>query len=191
MSQRFKATDALEEKFFQAGKGVFDSGSQLRTNFFNEAYEVELLGKLIFDDRRSPLANAIDELVFREVFNELFTSFQSAGTFEAYLSVFRKVFGDDVSVTFTIHDPEDEESPAPGMLGIDIVAAGFQVSDFVARYIENNAYVFDEVVDDEGDNIAFLTVKGLSSQYELEQMLTEMVPAGIVPTITLQIGEEE
>jgi hypothetical protein len=78
--------------------------------------------------------------------------------------------------------------PAPGKLNIDIEAAGVELADFISRYIEDNTYLFDEVIDDEGDNIVFQSVKGFQSQYELEQMLFEMVPAGIFTTISLTIG---
>jgi hypothetical protein len=79
----------------------------------------------------------------------------------------------------------------PGKLNIDITASGVQISDFISREIVNNEYVFDEVIDDEGDNIVFQGVKGFETQYELEQMLFEMVPAGIYTEITLTLGGGE
>ncbi len=138
---------------------------------------------MIYDTGRSPLSNAIVRSIFRESFKEIFEAFIAGGTFESYLTVFRKIFGDDVVVEFTV--------PDPGKLEIDITAAGLEISEFLARYIEDDAYVFDEIIDYEGDTIVFQGIKGFETQYEVEQMLRELVPAGIFTTISLTIGSEE
>lgn len=179
MAQLFKG-DELERKFFEAGSPAFDETSQQLDLFFDGAFDAYALGEILYDSGRSPLANAIPRRIFREAFASIFNSFLVAGSFESYLTVFRTIFGDDVVVTFTV--------PGPGKLQIDIVAAGLQLDLFVTRYIENNAYLFDYIVDHEGDNIVFQTVKGFETQYELEQMLFEMVPDGIYTEINLTIG---
>ena len=74
---------------------------------------------------------------------------------------------------------------------IDIEATGLEESDFVARRIEDNAYIFDSVIWYDGsgqDNIVFETVIGFQTPYELEQMLYEMVPYGIYTEISLTLG---
>lgn len=176
--QYFKGDD-LELKFYEVGRELFDDLSFQRDIFYDEAYECFILGDVIWRNRFSPLANAIPEAVFRESFSVIFDSFTFAGSFESYLTVFRRVFGDDVDVTFTV--------PGPGKLNIDIIANSVQLDLFVARYISDNAYIFDEIIDDEGDNIVFQSFKGLESEYELNQMLFEMVPAGIYTEISLTI----
>lgn len=177
--QLFKG-DATEQKFDAVFEPVADTiGLQLDT-MFDEAYEAAPLGDVIFDDDRSPLSNAIPKEIFRLAFKEIFDAFVQVGTFEAYLTVFAKIFGDDATVTFTV--------PAPGKLGISITASGVELTDFIARYIQNNSYIYDEIVDEEGDNIAFQSIKGFTSQYELEQMLFEMVPDGIWTQISLTLG---
>lgn len=181
MPQFFKG-DATELKYYASGSTILEQVSGQRSLFFDDAYGCFVLGELLYDNDYAPLARAIPREIFRESFATVFEAFLTAGSFESYLTVFRNIFGDDVEVTFTV--------PAPGKLNIDIVAAGFQLSDFVARRIVANAYVLDEIIDDEGDNIVFQTVKGFESQYELEQMLFEMVPAGIYTQITLTVGEE-
>lgn len=180
MGQQFFKGDEKELKFFNAGKTIFENLSVQKDLFFDDAYACFVLGELLYDSARAPLSNAIPREIFRESFSAIFDSFILAGSFESYLTVFRKVFGEDVEVTFTV--------PAPGKLQIAIVASGVETYDFIARHIVSNAYVFDEVVDDEGDNIVFKSVKGLESEYELEQMLFEMVPAGIYTEISLTIG---
>lgn len=179
MAQFFKG-DAQELKFYNSGNPVLSNLSGQKNDFFNGSYSCFVLGEVLFDNNRSPLANAIPREIFREVFSDLFDSFVLAGSFESYLTVFRNVFGETVDVTFTI--------PAPGKLEIDIVADGTALYDFIARIIVDNEYQFDTIVDDEDDTIVFQAVKGFESQYELEQMLFEMVPAGIYTEITLTIG---
>jgi Ca2+-binding RTX toxin-like protein len=177
--QYFKG-DADEIKMVEAGKAIIDLISLQKSALFEGCYDAMPLGDVLFDSGRTPLSNAIPRNIFRESFNQIFTSFAVAGSFESYLDVFRKIFGDTVDVTFTV--------PDSGELNIDIIADGLQISNFVARSIVDNAYVFDTIVDDVGDNIVFRTVKGFESQYELEQMLKEMVPAGIYTEITLTVG---
>lgn len=179
MPQYFKGDD-LEKKVDEVFRPLLEGLSTERTIFFDEAYNTFTLGEVIWDSGRSPLANAIPRAVFREAFSALFESFTFAGTFESYLTVFRSVFGPDVGVEF--------EVPAPGKLNINIIAAGVTLSEFVARRIVDDVYVFDEIVDEAGDNIVFQSFKGLESEYELEQMLFEMVPAGIYTQISLTIG---
>lgn len=178
--QFFKG-DETEIKYYQSGKPICDALSLQKHLFFDDAYGCFVLGELLYDNNYAPLANAIPRDIFRESFATVFDAFLVAGSFESYLTVFRNIFGDDVEVTFGV--------PSPGKLTIDIVAEGFQLSLFMARRIVGNAYVLDEIIDDEGDNIVFQTVKGFETQYELEQMLFEMVPDGIYTEISLSVGE--
>ena len=113
-------------------------------------------------------------------FATIFGSFLEAGSFETYLEVFRNIFGDSVEVTFAV--------PAPGKLTIDIVASGLALFDLIGRTIQDDTYVIDEIVDYDGNNIVGQSIKGFETQYELEQMLFEMVPAGIYTQITLTVG---
>ncbi len=180
MVQYFKG-DEKELKFDAAGAAVTEPLSDEKSEFFDGAYGCFVLGELLWDDNLSPLARAIPRAIFREAFASIFESFRVAGTFESYLDVFRQIFGPDVEVTFTV--------PAAGKLEIDIVATGIELFDALTRYIEDNQYVLDELIDDEGDNIAFQSIKGFESQAELEKMLFEMVPDGIWTQISLTVGE--
>lgn len=178
--QNFKG-DAVELKFRGVAEGVGEPLSFQKELFFDDAYECQELGAVLYDNDWAPLSNAIPRDIFKESFSTIFDQFLEAGSAESYLFVFRKIFGDDVEVVFTV--------PAPGKLEIDITAVGIELSNFGARRVVNNEYVIDEIVDYDEDNIVFQTIKGFQSQYELEQMLFEMVPAGIYTVITLTLGE--
>lgn len=179
MPQFFKG-DAKELQMYNSAAPMAEALSLEKSLFFEDAYNCFELGSLLYDTGRAPLSNAIPRGIFREFFSTLFDAFLEAGTFESYLTVFRQIFGDEVEVTFTV--------PGPGQLNIDIVATGFELSRWVARSIVDNSYIYDPVVDHEGNNIVFQTIKGFQSQYELEQMLYEMVPAGIFTQISLTVG---
>lgn len=181
MVQFFKENDAQEQKFYNSAEPISSDLSLAKDDFFDEAYSCFLLGDLLYENDLSPLSKAIPKEIYRSSFFALFDSFLAAGSFESYISVFTQIFGDDSTIEFTV--------PGPGQLQIDISAEGIEISQFITRYIENNAYVYDNIVDDEGDFIVFKTIKGFQSQYELEQMLYEMVPAGIFTEITLTLGE--
>lgn len=177
--QNFKG-DATELKFRAVAGAVGGALSFQKSQFFDDAYNCYELGSILYDMGRAPLANAIPREIFRESFQTVFEQFLEAGSAESYLTIFRKIFGDAVEVEFTI--------PGPGKLNIDIQALGVEEYFFGARRVVNNQYVIDELVDDEVDNIVFQTIKGFQSQYELEQMLFEMVPAGIYTQISLSLG---
>ncbi len=177
--QFFKG-DETERKFYLAGEHFGSILLGQKNAFFDECYECFVLGELLYDSGRSPLANAIDRAIFRESFATIFDAFVVAGSFESYLTVFRNIFGDDVTVEFTV--------PGPGQLEIGIEATGVQEYNLLARTIVGGAYEYDEIIDGDGDNITALSPKGFQTQYEAEQMLREMVPAGIYTEITLTIA---
>lgn len=177
--QYFKG-DVTELKFYNSSEPTLNQLSVDKDEFEENAYTVSDLGELIFDTKRAPLTNAISRDIFRLAFKEIFEAFVKVGTFEAYLTVFNKIFGEEVDVNFVV--------PAPGRLQINIVSNGIELSNFVSRYIYDNAYLFDQIIDFSNNEIVFQTIKGFTSQYELEQMLFEMVPAGIFTEISLTLG---
>lgn len=178
--QYFKG-DEKELKYDGAGKGVLDNISLALDSFFAEAYACKALGELLYDQERAPLIKAIKREIFIQCFKELFEAWSFCGTFESYLLVLRKIFGEDADIVFTV--------PGPGRLQIDIVSTGFELSPFVARKVEDNQYVFDNVVDHEGNQLVFLGFLGIDTQYDLEQVLFTMTPHGIFTEVSITIGE--
>lgn len=175
----FKGDDQ-EVKFYEVSTPMQEQIKLQKNLFFDEIYEARRMGELIYDSNRSPLANVIDREIFVSAFKEIFDAFVVAGTFEGYLTVFRKIFGSGVVVEF--------EVPAPGKLNIDIEAAGVELSTLLSRTIVDNEYIFEPITDHEGNPIEVQTLKGFTSQYELEKMLFEMVPGGIYTVISLTLG---
>lgn len=179
MVQFFKGDD-LEKKFHSTVQPIASSIGVGLNSFFNQAYSCFILGDILYNTGRAPLSNAIAQDIFRSSFFTIFESFRVAGTFESYLEAFQNIFGTDVEVIFTV--------PAPGKLNIDITATSLELYSFISRWINDNHYVFDNIVDDELDQIVFQSFKGFESEFELNKMLFEMVPNGIYTQITLTAG---
>ena len=177
---KFFKGDQTEIKMYNSASGVFDAISLALDQFFQLGYSSVPLGEFLFDEKRAPLVNAFRREIFIACFNQLFESWAFCGTFEAYLSVFRKIFGSSVDVVFTV--------PAPGKLNIDITASGFEESQFQARDIISSAYVFYDMITEDSDNLVFRNIAGLETESEVEKVLFTMVPTGIFTTVSLTIG---
>jgi hypothetical protein len=190
--QLFKG-DEIELKYAATAEEILGVIADELDLFFADAYDNVPLGSIIYDAQRSPLANAIDRDIFIHSYKEIFDSFVVAGTFESYITVFTKIFGDDVDIQFDAANLTSGSALAPGKLNIDILAAGVELSPFVSRTIVDDEFVFDNMIhypdatDDDTDYIVFQTIKGFKTQYELEQMLHEMVPGGIFTDIDLSL----
>ncbi len=175
--QQFKENDLVEKKFTDAGTPTLALLGADRDTFYENAYEVQPLGGVLFDLNRSPLASAVTRQTFVEGFAAIHGLFKRPSTFEFYLDVFRAIFGEAVEVTFTI--------PAPGKLEIAIAALSIQLFDFAARRIVDDSYTIDEVVDHDGDNLAFPFGVGDKTQSEIDALMYEIQASGIFTTATL------
>jgi hypothetical protein len=176
---KFFKGDETEIKIYDAFEALLSSLEVEKDELYEFAYVAKSLGDAIFLSGKSPLTNAISQEVFRDSFSSLFSYFKQVGTAEAYINVFKQIFGDSVEVLFTV--------PGPGKLNITVDANEVELSDFVAREIDNNTYLYQPVIDHLGNNIAFQTVAGLQSEAEVNTMLFEMVPQGIFTQITLTL----
>ncbi len=178
MTKFFKG-DALEIQMYESANPIVTTVENYINEFYEDVYGSVPMGEFLYDEERVPLTNAIKRDVFIRSFKQIFEAWQFSGSFQSYMTVFEKIFGEDVEVEFTV--------PAAGKLEIDITATGIQEIQFQARVIEDNAFVYYDMIDDEGDFIVFTTVLGFETQQELETMLFTMVPAGIFTTVTLTI----
>lgn len=180
MTQAFKPNDALEAKVTLALSSGFDVvGSEL-TEFYDNAYSCQQLGATLWDADADPMAGPVSRESFLLCFQAIHLLFTRPGTFEFYLGVFRAIWGEDVDVEFVV--------PAPGKLEIDIEALAVSEDLFMARSIVDNAYVYDEVVDDNGDNIVFQVPTGIQTQQEVDALMKELYPAGLWVETTLTIS---
>lgn len=178
MTHFFKG-DELEVQMYNAFKAAFENIESSLDEMAEGVYTSQPMGELLYDTERVPLTNAIDREVFITCFSEIFEAWALSGSFEAYLTVFRKIFGETVTVVFDV--------PGPGQLTIDVTAESTHEFEFIARVIESGSYVTHNVVDDLGNQIVFTGVLGLQEESDLEKILFVLVPAGIYTEISLTI----
>ena len=177
--QAFKENDALETRVRDVALPTLELLGNERDLFYEGAYTAFPLGGVLYDLMRSPLAGVIFRENFIISFFAIHASFVRPGVFEFYLEIFRTIWGEDVEVEFTV--------PNPGVLLINISALSIQLFDFAARRIVSNAYVYDEIIDEDGDTIVFQVSVGIRTQSEVDALINEISPQGVYIEATLTL----
>lgn len=180
MSQNFKG-DPVELRFQESARPVLDRVRFDMDQFFSDGFNSSAWLLLLYDENRMPFSERIKREAFVDFIREALKNFPFSGTFDTYLFVLRAVFGELSEIFF--------EVPAPGKLAIDIDATSSLEFDFIGR--EFNGTSFDEfdMIDSEGNKLIFRGIAGIETPYELELLFSELMPAGIIPTITLSFFE--
>jgi hypothetical protein len=179
--QAFKG-DAIEQKMTAAFSVPLTLMDESLDEFFDGLYSCVPMGEFLYDNRFVTITHVMDREVFSDVFSEIFQSWGFPGTFNSYILIFKKIFGDDTEIVFTV--------PDPGRLQIDITANNLALFFFISQEIVDNEYVFSNMVDDEGDNILFDGIPGIQSEDELQKIINIMAVDGIFLEVTLTLGEE-
>ncbi len=177
--QAFKGNDTLEARVTAALIDMLEVVDGVRDQFFDNAYTAQPLGDVLAATGE-PIASAIPLEVFRASFPEIHQLYTRPGTFEFYLELFRKIWGESVTVEFTVS--------APGKLKIEIDALSIQLNLALARVIEENVYVNYEIVDEDGDNLIFQGTQGLQTLRQAQSIINELCPAGIWREVVLSIS---
>jgi hypothetical protein len=171
--------DDLEQKIIAACQSLFSGINTGIDDLEENCFSCYKMGELLFDNNRMPLTNVIKRDIFIYCFEQIFEAWQFCGTFESYLTVFKKIFGEGSTVDFTV--------PGAGQLEIEIIATETDEFNAVFREVLNEVYIYDNFVTQDDDKIIFRSVLGIESQYELEKVLFSLVPNGVYTTISLTI----
>lgn len=169
--KKFSPNDEVESKVIEVLKPLLDTLEADRIDFFEGAYTSYPLGNVLYDLDASPLAGSISREVFRTSYFAIHDLFTRPGTFDFYIEVFKAIFGDDVELEFEI--------PAPGKLNINVQALTIIQDRLIARSIVSGAYVYDEIVDHEGDFLVAQVTQGPKTQSEIDAIMIEIKPQGI------------
>lgn len=176
MTQNFKG-DALELKMQNVAGPVFDQTDLALNDFYEGAYESSPFLLMLYDEGRMPFSDRIPRDAFVDFIKEALRNFPVTGTYESYLFVLRSIFGADAEIFFDV--------PAAGKLTISINASTNTEYDFIAREFVDGEYVFHEMIDYDLNTLTFRGIAGIESEYELSLLFSEIMPAGIFPTIQL------
>lgn len=183
MTQRFKENDVTESQVYNIFLGTLESLGVDRDTFFEEAFETYGLGEVLYDLRKDPLADVITREVYRTSYPAIHELFTAPGTFEFYLSVFRKTFSEDTEIEFKI--------PGPGQLEIEINALNLEEFNILAREIVGGVYVYHTLVtSDFNEPIVAQGVTGIKTQSEIEGLLAEISAYGVYTTVKLITPED-
>lgn len=174
--QHFKG-DATELKMQEVVEPIFDQTNAALNEFYENAFTSAAFLLMLYDAGRMPFSERINRDAFIQFITQAFANFPVIGTFESYIFILQSIFGLDSDITFTVH--------AAGKLNIDVNAYSELTFGFIARELVGGVYIYYDMVDFENDPLVLRGVAGIQTQYELELLFSEIMPAGIFPTITL------
>jgi hypothetical protein len=174
--ENFKG-DATELKFDAVGSSIFQVSHDSLDAFNTSCYDVSTFILMLYDENRIPFSERIGREAFIEFFKETLKQFPFIGTFDTYLFVIRAIFGELSYISFDV--------PAVGKLQIDINASSSLEFEFIGSDSDG---VFNFI--DSNDNmLIFRGIAGIETEYELELLFSEIMPAGIVPIVNLDFYE--
>jgi hypothetical protein len=176
--QYFKG-DATEIKYYQSGSDIMDLQAGFLDEFFEGAFDNAVFLLMLYDEGRMPFSDRIPREAFISFLIECIANVNFIGSYESYIFLITRIFGAGSSVFF--------EETAPGVLTLTASATNTIDYDFVVREVIDGEYVVSELVTELDEQLIFAGFPGIESEAELNQLLSEFVPAGIYPDITLII----
>jgi hypothetical protein len=174
--QYFKG-DATEMKFDEAGKPAMDVCGVALSQYYNQAYDAETFLLMLYDEGRMPFGSKIPRDAFVSFIRQAIPNFPRTGTFQMLIFLIKEIFGEVTEVLFTV--------PAPGRLQIEINAAAVIEFNAIHHKVINGIEEVGNIVDADGNLLTFVGISGIDTEYDFNQVFSEIFPAGIVPEITL------
>lgn len=174
--QNFKG-DALELKMQSIAEPVFDQTDLALDEFYSGGFDSNAFLLMLYDDKRMPFSERIARESFIQFISSALTNFPFIGTFDSYLFILTAIFGADSDIQFDV--------PAAGKLDIAIESYSEVTFDFLVRELVDGEYVFYTLSTFEDDDIVLRGVPGIQNEYEMNLMFSEIIPAGIYYTFTL------
>lgn len=180
-TQKFKG-DAIELKMESVAIPVFDLTDSALDQFYQNGFESTPFLLMLYDEKRIPFSERVGRDAFVVFIIETFKNFPFIGTFDTYLFIIRAIFGDLSTIVFDV--------PVPGKLSIEVNATSSLEFDFIAVEPDGvGGFNIYEVTDSTGLTLGFRGIAGIDTEYELELLFSEIMPAGITPDIALSFFE--
>lgn len=173
--QNFKG-DATESKMYAVGEPILDLIHLAKDEFYAQGFTAAQFLLMLYDEERIPFSQRIPRDAFVAFFREMQAYSNFTGTFETYLFVLRGIFGQVAEINFDVPNPGELEISINTTNTVEHAMFGDDGGDFFLVDDDDNQMV--------GDQIA-----GITSQYELDLLFKEIVPAGINPTVAISFYE--
>jgi hypothetical protein len=176
ITQKFKG-DPIELQMEAVAKPAFVLCSASLSDFAATGYLASPFLLMLYDSGRMPFSDRVPRDAFVTFFKEALGRFPFTGTFESYLFILKAVFGEGSGILFAV--------PAPGQISITVSAEKTFTFDFIATEFDGTDFVDTALIDQDGKTLAFSGALGIDSAYKLSQFLSELIPAGIFPSLAL------
>jgi hypothetical protein len=177
--QKFSENDTNEEKVKNVIAAFMDAVDEDLDSFWEFAFTTYGLGQVLRDTSADPVSKMLILSAFLRSFKTIHESYQKPGTYNFYLDIFRKIWGETVAVEFT--------NPAPGVLLINLDATDFQQEILLARDIVDGQYVFPELVTtDTGENIIVRVTITPWTEIEVLKLMRALAPAWLYYEVSLE-----
>ncbi len=176
MTQSFKG-DSVETKMRSVADPVFDLTNASLDDFYDQGFDASPFLLMLYDNGKIPYSQRIKRDYFVVFIKEALKRFPVIGTFESYVFILTAIFGEFTEINF--------EVPGAGKLAIDITAADSVEFEFVGREFEDGVFSIFNIVDYDGSLLIFRGIPGIQSEYDLELLFSEIIPAGIFPDTSL------
>jgi hypothetical protein len=170
--------DETELKYQGAAESLLDTISGSLDEFYAGADTTDDFLLMLYDEGRVPYSKRIKREAFVKFFKGALDNFPFIGSFDSYIFILKEIFGEDVDLFF--------EVSAPGKVSIGVNTAGDLLFDFVGRELIAGEYEYFNISTSDGDDLVFNGFSGIETEAELNLLFSEIMPAGIVPTISLE-----
>jgi hypothetical protein len=178
MTQYFKG-DETEIKMHDAAAPAFDLCDAALEAFYSGAYTANDFLLSLYDQGRMPFSARVPRAAFVDFYKQALVNFPVTGTFEAYIFIIRSIFGETTEIQF--------EVPAAGKLNILVDAAASTEFGWQVKEYSGGEYVYSDMVTLDDQELQFRGISGIENEAQLNALLSELIPAGIFPTVTFQV----
>lgn len=165
MKQLFNGDD-LELKFSGSFDLVFADMKEALLAIIGKAYGAKALGYTLYDGNTSPLNGVIERETFALYYDDIFKTFPYAGTFESYIFILKKIFGEEAEISFT--------KLAPAALQIDITSDRNTFFKWIESVVSKSA-----ITDESGNAVYFRRALGMTDYYKVRSILNIFKHPGV------------
>lgn len=177
MVQNFKGDDT-ELKMQAVAEPAMTVCSNSLDAYFAGAYSASDFLLAVYDAGRMPFSERVPRDSFVDFFNQALQMFPFTGTFESYCFILKSIFGEESEILF--------EVTAPGKLQITVDSEALLNFDWILTERVDGVDVVYEMVTSDGYTLGFTGIPGIDSQSKIEQLISELIPNGIVPIVIFE-----
>lgn len=168
--------DSLELKFCGSFDLVFKDMRTALLALLEKSYGDKALGYTLYDAPATPLNSVFERDVFALYYDAIFKSFPYAGSFESYIFILKKLFGEQAGITFEIL--------APAAIRIEIASDKNTWFKWIESIIQKI-----KISDDNGNIIHFRRALQMTDHYKVRSILNIFKNPGVYIEFNISLQE--